>query len=50
MMTPMLRRMIDAPVALAHYAVGSVYVLVQLASYERNVRRLHESAHAAQAH
>ena len=36
--------MIETPVALAHYTVGTVYVLVQLASYERNVRALHQGA------
>lgn len=43
MLDVMLRRMIGTPVALAHYTVGTVYVLVQLASYERNVRALHDA-------
>jgi hypothetical protein len=42
MLDVMLRRMIGTPVALAHYTVGTVYVLVQLATYERNVRALHD--------
>ncbi|WP_275935453.1 hypothetical protein [Sandaracinus amylolyticus] len=36
----MLRRIADAPVALAHYAVGSVYVLAHLVTYERTIKRL----------
>lgn len=44
MLPPMLRRMIDAPVALAHYTVGTLYVLAHLASYERNVRALHDGS------
>lgn len=43
----MLRRIAQAPVALAHYAVGSVYVLAQLVTYERNVARLQPANAAA---
>jgi len=40
----MLRRMISAPTALAHYALGSCYVLAQLALYERNAKLLTDGA------
>ena len=40
----MLRRMISAPTALAHYALGSCYVLAQLALYERNAKLLTDAA------
>jgi hypothetical protein len=39
----MLRRCLAASTLAVHYAVGSVYVLSQLAMYERNVRALHEA-------
>lgn len=40
----MLRRMLTAPTALAHYAVGTCYVLAQLALYEHNARLLTDGA------
>lgn len=36
----MLRRIIGVPGGIAHYVVGSAYVMAHLVTYERRARRL----------